>query len=287
MSAVLPGGEAAIPPATIAPPVREPAWKAHARRYGMPIALGVAVLLLWQWLVTAYAIPKFVLPAPSLIFQTLIQDAGYLFKAWQYTAAISVGAFAAALASGFLFGIVITQSRTLENMLWPYAVILHATPNFALAPLIIIWVGFNNTWLALLLNAWLVAFFPILSNTVVGLKSADHGLRNIFGLYEASRWKRFRYLQLPAALPFIMAGVRISASLAVIGAIVAEFLASSGTATGLAWAILESGTQLNIPRMFAAVMVLSAYGLAIFYLTNYVQRKLLAHWHESESHQEN
>jgi NitT/TauT family transport system permease protein len=264
-----------------------PAWKELGARYGLPIGLGVAVLLVWESLVRAYDVPKFVLPAPSLVFQTLVADAGYLFKAWQYTALISFGAFVAALLSGFLFGVLITQNRTLERMFWPYAVILHATPNFALAPLILIWVGFDNSWLALLLIAWLVAFFPILSNTVIGLKSADHGLRNIFGLYQASRWKRFRYLQLPASLPYVMAGVRISASLAVIGAIVAEFLASSGTASGLAWAIMDSGTQLNIPRMFAAVMVLSAFGLVIFYISTYVQHKLLAHWHESETHQEN
>src|SRR5690606_23515543 len=170
--------------------------------------------------------------------------------------------FFVALLSGLLIGSLLVQNKRLESMIWPYAVILQVTPSFALAPLILLWVGFERTWLALLINAWLVAFFPILSNTVIGLKSADHGLRNLFGLYGASRWQRFRELQLPAALPYIMAGVRISASLAVIGAIVAEFLAASGSATGLAWAILESGSQLNIERMFASVMVLSIYGLA-------------------------
>lgn len=284
---------AASAPAPATPPVAAavkrppPDWRGIGMTYGLPIGLALLVLLVWEWAVAAYQVPKFVLPPPSLIFKTLIDDAPMLFKAWQYTALISVGAFVAALLTGLLMGVVLAQSRIAEATLWPYAVILQVTPNFALAPLIIIWVGLDRTWLALLINAWLVAFFPILSNTVIGLKSADHGLRNIFHLYGSSRWKRFRYLQLPAALPFIMAGVKISLSLAVIGAIVAEFLAGSGTATGLAWVVMESGSQLNIPRMFAAVLVLSLFGLAIWYAAGWVQRKLLAHWHESETRQEN
>lgn len=261
--------------------------QALLQRMAWPLGLGVAVVGLWEFLVRYNDVPRFVLPAPSRIVATFVADADYLFQAWQYTAMISVAAFFVALFSGLLIGSLLVQSKRLESMIWPYAVILQVTPSFALAPLILIWVGFERTWLALLINAWLVAFFPILSNTVIGLKSADHGLRNLFGLYGASRWQRFRELQLPAALPYIMAGVRISASLAVIGAIVAEFLAASGSATGLAWAILESGSQLNIERMFAAVMVLSIYGLAIWYATGWVQHRLLAHWHESETTQEN
>lgn len=285
-AAILPVSPAAAqPPAVVKKaPI---AWREAGMTYGLPIGLALLVLVVWEWAVTAYQVPKFVLPTPSLIFKTLIDDAPMLFEAWQYTALISVGAFVAALVTGLLMGVVLAQSRIAEATLWPYAVILQVTPNFALAPLIIIWVGLDRTWLALLINAWLVAFFPILSNTVIGLKSADHGLCNIFHLYGSSRWKRFRYLQLPAALPFIMAGVKISLSLAVIGAIVAEFLAGSGTATGLAWVVMESGSQLNIPRMFAAVLVLSLFGLAIWYVAGWVQRKLLAHWHESETRQEN
>ena len=231
-AAILPVSPAAAqPPAVVKKaPI---AWREAGMTYGLPIGLALLVLVVWEWAVTAYQVPKFVLPTPSLIFKTLIDDAPMLFEAWQYTALISVGAFVAALVTGLLMGVVLAQSRIAEATLWPYAVILQVTPNFALAPLIIIWVGLDRTWLALLINAWLVAFFPILSNTVIGLKSADHGLCNIFHLYGSSRWKRFRYLQLPAALPFIMAGVKISLSLAVIGAIVAEFLAGSGTATGL------------------------------------------------------
>jgi NitT/TauT family transport system permease protein len=139
----------------------------------------------------------------------------------------------------------------------------------------------------MLILAWLVAFFPMLSNTAVGMKSADHGLRNVFELYEASRWKRFRYLQFPAALPYILAGARISAGLSVIGAVVAEFVAGSGGSRGLAFMIVESGTLLNIPRMFAALFTLSIFGMAIWYLNAVIQRLLLRRWHESELKQEN
>ena len=152
------------------------------------------------------------------------------------------------MLSGIAVGVLITQNRTIERILWPYAVALQVTPMVAIAPLVVIWVGLNKVWLGLLVLAWIVAFFPMLSNTAVGMKSADHGLRNVFSLYKATRWQRFRYLQLPSALPFILAGVRISSGLSVIGAVVAEFVAGSGSATGLAWIIVESGTMLDIAR---------------------------------------
>ena len=156
----------------------------------------------------------------------------------------------------------------------------------AIAPLVVIWVGLNKVWLGLLVLAWIVAFFPMLSNTAVGMKSADHGLRNVFSLYKATRWQRFRYLQLPSALPFILAGVRISSGLSVIGAVVAEFVAGSGSATGLAWIIVESGTMLDIARMFAALFMLSTFGLLIWLVMGMVQNRLLSRWHESEVVQE-
>ncbi|WP_295522706.1 ABC transporter permease [uncultured Pseudacidovorax sp.] len=249
----------------------------------LPLSLGLAFLFGWEALVRLYQVPKFVLPAPSLILQTLVQDAPALLKALRFTAAITLGAFCLALASGLVVGVLLTQSRPLEKALWPYALVLQVTPMVAIAPLIVIWVGLDRAWLALLI----MAFFPVLSNTAIGLKSVDHGLRNVFELYGASPWKRFLLLQLPAALPYILGGVRISAGLAVIGAIVAEFVAGSGSTTGLAWTIVEAGGSLNIPRMFAALLVLSAFGIAIWYLTAFVQWLLLHRWHESESSREN
>jgi len=140
----------------------------------------------------------------------------------------------------------------------------------------------NDVDLSLLICAWLVAFFPILSNTILGLRSVDANLLSLFELYGAGRWRTLIHLRLPAALPYFLGGLRISGGLALIGAVVAEFVAGTGgQASGLAWRILESGYQLKIPRMFAALALVSATGIAIFLLLSLLSRLLLRHWHES------
>jgi NitT/TauT family transport system permease protein len=265
--------------------------RATRRRIGFddvsPVIGGIVFLLIWEAVVRGFAISKFLLPPPSVIILTIVHQFPDLMRALAYTATITVCAFVLAVVSGVTLGVLLTQNRRIERMLWPYAVALQVTPMVAIAPLVVIWVGLNRTWLALMLLAWIVAFFPMLSNTVIGIKSADHGLRNVFTLYRASRWKRFRYLQLPAALPYILAGARISSGLSVIGAVVAEFVAGSGSSTGIAWTIVESGTMLDISRMFAALFVLSGFGLLIWFATAFVQHRLLHRWHESAVHQEN
>jgi NitT/TauT family transport system permease protein len=255
--------------------------------YLLPLTAGLLFLAAWQVIVTVFHVPRFLVPSPLLIAQTIVTDAPSLFKALQYTAVVTLSAFSLAVITGIVFGVILAQSRTVEMTLWPFAVMMQVTPVIAIAPLVVIWVGLDNVWLALLILAWLVAFFPMLSNTALGMKSADHGLRNVFELYGASRWKRFRYLSLPSALPYILGGARISAGLSVIGAVVAEFQAGTGSATGLAWTIVEAGTTLNVPRMFAALFLLSAFGLSIWYATTFLQRFLLRHWHESELRLEN
>jgi NitT/TauT family transport system permease protein len=252
-----------------------------------PLLGGIVFLLIWEAIVRGFAVSKFVLPPPSAIAMTLVQQFPALMHALAYTATITVCAFVLAVVSGISLGVLLTQNRRIERMVWPYAVALQVTPMVAIAPLVVIWVGLNRTWLALMILAWIVAFFPMLSNTVIGIKSADHGLRNVFTLYRASRWHRFRYLQLPAAMPYILAGARISSGLSVIGAVVAEFVAGSGSSTGIAWTIVESGTMLDVSRMFAALFVLSAFGLLIWFATAAVQHRLLHRWHESAVRQEN
>ncbi len=253
----------------------------------LPIAAGVGFLAAWEGIVRGYKVSKFILPPPSAIFSTMITEHVDLLIALRYTATVTIGAFVAAVVSGIIFGVLLTQNRRVERTFWPYAVTMQVTPVVAIAPLVIIWVGLDRVWLSMLILAWMVAFFPMLSNTAIGMKSADHGLRNVFELYESSRWKRFRYLQLPSALPYILAGARISSGLSVIGAVVAEFVAGSGGSRGLAFMIVESGTLLNIPRMFAALVMLSIFGMSIWYVTATVQRLLLRRWHESEVRQEN
>ncbi|MFZ0840292.1 MAG: ABC transporter permease [Xanthobacteraceae bacterium] len=251
-----------------------------------PIAVGVLILGFWEAMVRIKGIPPYILPGPLLIVQTLINDWGTLSEALLITLRITFAALLAAVTVGVALAVLFTQSKWLEKSLFPYAVILQVTPIVAIAPLIIIWVG--DIKLSLLICAWIVAFFPILSNTIIGLNSADHNLINLFQLYGASRWQTMRYLRLPAALPFFLAGLKISGGLALIGAVVAEFVAGSGgSASGLAYRILESGYQLRIPRMFAALLLISLSGIAIFFVTSIIAHLALRRWHESAVTREN
>lgn len=251
-----------------------------------PLGIGILALSAWEFIVWWRAIPPFILPGPLLIGKTLVADWSTLSGSLWITLRITAAALIAAVSLGVGLAILFTQSKWLEKSLFPYAVILQVTPVVSIAPLIIIWVGDIN--LSLLICAWIVAFFPILSNTILGLNSADHNLRNLFELYGASRWQTLRYLRLPAALPYFLGGLKISGGLALIGAVVAEFVAGSGgNASGLAYRILEAGYQLKIPRMFAALIMISASGIAIFLAISWVSHLLLRRWHESALKREN
>ena len=245
-----------------------------------PLLAGVLFLAAWQAIVQWKGIPPYILPSPVAIAEALWRDGPSLLGSLFVTLRITVAALIAAIVFGGALAILFAQSRLLEISLFPYAVILQVTPVVAIAPLIIIWV--NDTFLALLVCAWIVAFFPIVANTTLGLNSADRNLVELFRLYGASRWQTLRHLRLPAALPYFLAGVRISGGLALIGAVVAEFVAGTGGAeTGLAYRILEAGYRLQIPRLFAALLLLSATGIAIFAVLSWLTRLLIGHWHES------
>lgn len=245
-----------------------------------PLLIGIAVLMLWEGLVRAYGIAPYVLPSPSAVIAALWADRALLFASALVTLEITFAALIAAALGGGLLALLMAQSRWVERSLFPYAVAIQVTPVVAIAPLIIIWV--DDTFISLLLCAWIVAFFPVLSNTMVGLNSTDRHLADLFRLYGAGRWKTLRFLKLPAALPYYLAGLRISGGLALIGAVVAEFVAGTGgTATGLAFRVMEAGFRLQIPRMFAALVLLSLSGIAIFWLLDALSRRVLRHWHES------
>lgn len=250
-------------------------------RIGIPTTVGFVVLMFWEWAVDYYQVRSFVLPAPSVIGSAMFGNIASLMGSWWVTFSVTVQAFVLALVGGVALAILFTQSRLIELALFPYAVVLQVTPVVSIAPLIIIWVGFDNLHLALLIMAWLVAFFPILSNTVMGLRSVDHNLINLFKLYGASRWQILLELQMPAALPYILAGMKISGGLALIGAVVAEFVGGASGAAGLAWRIIESGNRLQIDRMFAALVMMSFTGIAIFFFLHFLQYFLLRKWHES------
>lgn len=248
----------------------------------LPPLVGLLLLLGWEIGVRAAAVPLYVLPPPSAIGAALIADADLLLGSLWLTLSITIQAFLLALVTGIGLALLFNRSRWVAAALYPYAVVLQVTPIVAIAPLVVIWVGYERINLALLILAWIVAFFPILSNMTLGLRAVDPQLRDLFRLYGASGWHILWRLQLPAALPYLLAGMKISGGLALIGAVVAEFVAGSGTASGLAWRILESANRLNMPRLFAALFLLSALGVTIFGALTFVQGKLLARWHESE-----
>jgi NitT/TauT family transport system permease protein len=255
-------------------------------RIAAPIVLGIAFLAAWTLVVRIKGIEPYILPDPILIARTLVSDWPSLSSSLWITLSISLAALAAAVVIGLVLAVLFTQSKWLELSLFPYAIVLQVTPIVAIAPLIIIWA--NNVTVSLLICAWLVAFFPILSNTTLGLNSADHNLVDLFRLYRASRWQTLRELRLPAAMPYFLGGLRISGGLSLIGAVVAEFVAGTGgTASGLAYRILESGYQLKIPRMFAALTLVSLCGVAIFVSLSLVTHFSLRHWHDSARRREN
>ena len=251
-----------------------------------PLVLGIAFLSLWTAVVRSQNIPPYILPDPILIARTLAADWATLSGSLWITVSISLAALSAAVVIGLFLAILFTQSKWLELSLFPYAIVLQVTPIVAIAPLIIIWA--DNVRVSLLICAWLVAFFPILSNTTLGLNSADHNLVNLFQLYRASRWQTLLHLRLPAAMPYFLGGLRISGGLSLIGAVVAEFVAGTGgTASGLAYRILESGYQLQIPRMFAALTLVSLCGVVIFVCLSVISHYSLRHWHDSALRREN
>ncbi|NJO42368.1 MAG: ABC transporter permease [Cyanobacteria bacterium CRU_2_1] len=251
------------------------------------------MLVIWEVGVRVTNTPPYLLPGPILVVQTLIRDWGELFPSLIITLQITIVAFMAAVVSGLLIAILFTQSKWIERSFFPYAVILQTTPIVAIAPLIILWTrqvisGESSTFVSLVICAWIVAFFPILSNTTLGLNSADHNLINLFQLYKASRWQTLLYLRLPSAMPYFLGGLRISGGLALIGAVVAEFVAGTGgTRSGLAYQILISSFNLQIPRMFAALLLTTVLGIIIFVILTLLSDFLLRNWHESAIKREN
>ena len=258
-----------------------------------PIAVGFVFLLIWEVSVRVTHTPPYLLPTPTQVLQTLVTEWGSLFPSLMITVQITLVAFVAAIVTGLAVSILFTQSKWIERSLFPYAVILQTTPIVAIAPLIILWVrqavqGESATFVSLVICAWLVAFFPILSNTTLGLNSADHNLINLFQLYKASRWQSLLYLRLPSALPYFLGGLRISGGLALIGAVVAEFVAGTGgTQSGIAYQILISSFNLQIPRMFAALLMTTVLGVLIFVVLTIFSDFLLRNWHESAVRREN
>jgi NitT/TauT family transport system permease protein len=245
----------------------------------LPAIFLVGLLGTWEAMVRAAAIPPYVLPSPSLIGATLVNDWPLLSRALTVTLVTTLEGLALALVGGVGLALLFARSRTVERVLYPYAVILQVTPIIAIAPLLLIYTSSGTT---VLICAWIVAFFPILSNTTTGLAATDRNLLALFQLYGASNWQVLWHLRMRAALPYLLAGLRIGGGLSLIGAVVAEIAAgSAGAGGGLAYRIVEAQYRLNIPRMFAALILLAAAGIAIFAALSGLSHLMLRRWHES------
>ena len=248
-------------------------------RLALPVLVLALGVVLWDLVVELNQIPPYVLPAPTLVFSTLVSDHALLWHSLLVTLTTTFEGFALAAVGGIGLAVLFSQSRVVEYSLYPYAVILQVTPVVAVAPLLLIYLPQS---LAVLACAWIVAFFPVLANTTLGLNSVDHNLLALFQLYKASRWQVLWELKLPAALPQMLTGLRIAGGLSLIGAVVAEIAAgSAGAGSGLAYRIAESGYRLNIPRMFAALLLLAAAGIVIFFALSALSHLVLRRWHES------
>ena len=245
----------------------------------LPIMVAASGTAAWEAVVRYYEVPPYVLPAPSAIFATLFSDWDVLSQSLLTTLLTTLEGFVAAAIGGIALALIFNLSKLVEASLFPYAVILQVTPVIAIAPLLLIYLPQQT---AVVVCAWIVGFFPVLSNTTLGLNSVDRNLAGLFQLYRASRWQTLVYLKLPTALPYILGGLRIAGGLSLIGAVVAEIAAgTAGAGSGLAYRISESGYRLNIPRMFAALLLLSLAGIVIYALLALVSHLALRRWHES------
>lgn len=245
----------------------------------LPIGFGVALLAVWEAAIRAFDVPVYIMPGPLAIAGALGANFGDLMAGLWITLEVTAAALALAATSGAAFAVLLVQSRRLESTLFPYAVILQVTPIVTIAPFVIIWV--EDIMAVLLILAWMAAVFPVLSNTLLGLKAADPNLRDLFRLYGATRAQTTFRLLVPSALPYFLGGLRISGGLALIGTVVAEMVAgTSGTRSGLASRLVEASYRLELPRAFACFVLLSAAGVAIYVGLDALSRRILRKWQD-------
>ena len=248
-----------------------------SRHFGtvLPYLSFFAALCLWQAAVMLAHVPPYIVPGPVAILRAFFADAAGLLRALLATLSVTFAALLLAVVLGVAMACAMAANRWARAAIEPWAVILQVTPVVAIAPLIIIWIG--NPFAAMVVCATVVAFFPVFSNTASGLAATPPELLDLFHLNGASRRQEVFLLRLPAALPYFLAGLRVSGGLALVGAVVAEFVTGAGgLASGLAFRILEAGYRLQTARMFAALALLSAAGLAINAALTMLSRKILA-----------
>ena len=266
-------------------PAPRPGGALGLAKWLLPLLVFCLLIGGWEFCVAAGLTTPFIIPAPSQIAKAIFTDWGILGPALVSTLTTTFEGFAVAVVGGSTLAILFSQSRTVEYALYPYAVILQVTPILAIAPLLLVIMSVSS---AKLVCAWLVAFFPVLSNTLIGLRSTDHNLLNLFELYGASPWQKLWRLKLPSALPYFLGGLRIAGGLSLIGAVVAELAAgTAGASGGLGIVVLLAPRVYAFPRAYAALTLLSLVGILIFLVLSLVSHLMLRKWHESALKREN
>jgi NitT/TauT family transport system permease protein len=243
-----------------------------------PVVLIAVLLAAWEIACRALQVPVYFLAPPSAIAASLAADAPALLKATGYTLAEALGALVIASLLAQALALTVALSPLLERAVKPLTVVLQVTPVIAIAPLVNIWAGTDHPGRAVISLATLVAFFPIYSGAVTGLRATDPDLTRLFDLYGATRIQRLIRLRLPSAVPFVLEGHKVAAGLAIVGAVVAEFVAGSGKVQGLAWRILEAGNRLQTAKMFAALVVLGVMGAVLHALLEAGEQAALRWW---------
>ena len=249
--------------------------------YFSPIIALTIIFIIWEFLVNLFSIQLYILPAPTDIFLSLNDNLSELLLATLNTLKITLFAFLIATLIAIGLAIIFSLSKILEISLYPITVIFQVTPVVAIAPLIIIWVGLDNAEMAILILSVIVAFFPVLANTNLGFRSVDKNLKELFLINRASKWQTLMKLNLPYATPYILTGMKTSIGLALIGTVVAEFVAGTGSSAGLSWIIIESGNRLDIAKLFSALILLVLSGIFLFLLMSTIEYSILRRWHQS------
>ena len=243
-----------------------------------PVVLTAILLAIWEVACRALAVPTFLLPAPSEVARAVVDNLPLLMTAAWNTLTVAVTAWIVASLCAGGIALFVSLNDLLEDAVRPLAVMLQVTPIIALAPLVNIWAGLDHPERGVIVLAVVVAFFPIFSGVLTGLKAVDPDLERLFDLYGAGRIQRLFRLRLPAALPYILQGHKVAAGLALVGAVVAEFVAGSGGAQGLAWRILEAEHRLQTAKMMAALVVLAALAVVLYAALEAAEQTILRRW---------
>jgi NitT/TauT family transport system permease protein len=254
--------------------------RARLQQIAPPVIAFAVLLAAWQVFVAVMGIPQYILPPPTAVLVAAFTRWADIWAALTITFLAALAGLGLSVLVGVAAALVMSQSKVIERSFYPYAVILQTIPIIAIAPLVVIWLGAGTP--SVIVISFLISLFPMISNSTAGLSATDHNLANMFELYNARWWQRIAMLTFPSALPYIMTGLRISSGLAIIGAIVGEFVGGiAGHKGGLGYVLTAAAIRLDMPYLFAAAFASAMLGIAIFAVVSFVQNLALRNWHES------